>query len=211
MAKVIFPPSPASSIPPNDLKYYDEFGIFCAQPKYNGSRCLVHIRPDGNVFFYSRHGRPHHGWTAPRVLHEEIMALPGLKLGTEYWLDGELLVKTKAEDTKNKLVLFDILHYDTYLFLGPKQVGRLFILNEICGKPEKLDPWRGMAYYISDNVLMAPTFFANFREEFDKFSCDEVEGIVLRKKESVLDKYGNSEYEASWLIRCRRPHKNYNF
>lgn len=211
MGKVIFPPSPLSSIRPNDLPYYEELGIFCAQPKYNGSRCLVHIKSDGGIFFYSRHGRAHHGWTAPRCLFQEIAALPGLKLGTEYWLDGELLIKTTAVETKNKLVLFDILHYDTYLFLGPNQLTRLFILNELCGRPKEFDPWRKMAYIVSDNVMMAPTFFSNFREEFNKFTCDEVEGLVLRKKESQIDKYGNSEYQANWLIRCRRPHKNYNF
>jgi ATP-dependent DNA ligase len=210
MEKIIFPPRPKTSIPPQELSYYEELGIFLGQPKYEGSRFLANISPRG-VFFYSRHGRAHQGFTYPRELFEEISALPGLKNGVEYWLDGEILTKTTATDTKNKVVFFDVLHYDNYLFLGPNQVERIKLLSEICGNPTKLDPWRGMGYLVSDNVMMAPTFYSGFEQEFKKDCGDEVEGLVLRKQNSVIDNFGKEEYSVNWLIRCRRPHKNYNF
>jgi ATP-dependent DNA ligase len=211
MTNIIFPPRPKGAVPPAELDYYESLGIYCTQPKYNGSRSVIHITPEGAVSIYSRYGRAHLNYEMPMEVREEILALPGLKKGVEVWLDGELLVKTTAPETKGKIVLFDILHYDKYFFLSPDQQARIEILNEICGKPSKLDSWRGMGYCVSDNILMAPTFYTKFTEEFEKDHGDEVEGLILRKKNSVIDNFGQKEYEVSWLIRCRNPHKNYPF
>jgi ATP-dependent DNA ligase len=211
MTKIIYPPRPKGAVPPTDLPHYDELGLFCIQPKYNGSRSIIHIAEDRRVQIFSRHGRAHHSYTMPLPIQNEILALPGLPKATEIWLDGELMVKTTPEDTKGKIILFDVLHYKEYLFLQYTQVERLNLLAKICGEPTKLDPWRGMGYQISDNLLMAPTFFSNFKDEFLKDYGDEVEGLVLRKKDSLIDNFGQKEYEVPWLIRCRRPHKNYHF
>lgn len=208
---VIFPPRPKSAIPPKELDYYEKTGIWCVQPKYNGARSVVSVSPEGKVEIYSRHGRKHLNYTMPNFMEKEIQAIPGLKPGIQYWLDGELLNKTTAKDTKGKLVLFDVLQIDKYLFLKPNQVERVELLKGICGNPTKLDPWRGMSYQFSENIMMAPTFFSNFSQEFAKDYGDEVEGLVLRKKDSVLDNFGQKEYEVNWLVRCRKPHKNYSF
>jgi len=211
MAKIIYPPRPKGAIPPTELDYYESLGVYCAQPKYNGSRNPIHITPDGQVFCYSRHGRAHRTYEMPESVKREILALPGLQKGIEVWLDAELLSKTTPTDTKHKIVLFDILHYDKYLFLSPNQVGRLELLGKICGNPTELDKMRAMGYVVSENILMSPTFYSGFKEEFLRDRGDEVEGLVLRKMDSPLDNFGQKEYEVNWLIRCRRPHKNYNF
>lgn len=208
---MIFPPRPKGAIPPTELAYYESLGVYCAQPKYNGSRSIIHITASGVVSIYSRHGRAHLNYQMPASIAEEILALPGLKKGVEVMLDGELLSKTTAKDTKNKIVFFDILQYERYFFLSPDQKSRLEILSTICGNPSTLDPMRGMGYQISDNLLMAPTFTSGFKSEFEKNYGDEVEGLVLRKNNSVIDNFGKKEYEINWLIRCRKPHKNYSF
>jgi hypothetical protein len=130
-----------------------------------------------------------------------------LEAGNEYWLDGEILIKTIANDTKDKVVLFDVLQAGEYLFLR-NQLDRLEVLKKICGEPTKLDSFRGMAYVVSPNVLMAPTFYSNFVQEFNKDYKEEVEGLVLRRKDSLLDNFGNKEYLVDWIIRCRRENKN---
>lgn len=211
MNNIIYPPRPKGAIPPSELDYYESLGIYGVQPKFNGSRCPIHISADGQVFAYSRHGRAHRNYEMPISVMREILALPGLKKGIEVWLDAELLSKTTAPDTKNKIVLFDVLHYDKYLFLSPDQRGRIKLLTDICGNPTKLDTLRGMAYVISENLLMAPTFYSNFKEEFDKDHGNEVEGLVLRKLNSVIDNFGQKEYLVDWLIRCRRGNKNCDF
>ena len=35
---------------------------------------------------------------------------------------------------------------------------------------------------------------------------DEIEGLVLRKKNSSITNAGSKEYDVSWIIRCRKPH-----
>lgn len=207
----VFPPRPKSAIPPTELAYYESLGVYCAQLKYNGSRSVIQITANGEVSIYSRHGRPHLNYQMPLAIMKEFLALPGLKKGVDVLLDGELLSKTTAKDTKNKIVLFDILQYGNYFFLNPDQKSRLQILATICGNPITLDPMRGMGYQISENLLMAPTFDSGFKTEFEKDYGDEVEGLVLRKNNSVIDNFGKKEYEINWLIRCRKPHKNYSF
>ena len=211
MVNIIYPPRPKGAIPPSELDYYESLGIYGVQPKYNGARNPIHISPDGEVASFSRHGRSHRTYDMPLSVRKEILALPGLKKGIEVWLDGEVLSKTTATDTKHKIVLFDILQYDKYFFSSPNQQGRLELLSSICGNPTQLDSMRGMGYIISENILMAPTFYSGFKAEFEKDRGDEVEGLVLRKLNSTIDNFGQKEYEVSWLIRCRRPHKNYNF
>lgn len=147
----------------------------------------------------------------PSSVAKEILALPGLKRGLEVWLDAELLSKTTARDTKNKIVLFDILQYGQYFFLNPDQKRRLEILADVCGNPTKLDSLRGMGYVVSESLLMAPTFFTDFKKEFEKGYGDEVEGLVLRKTNSVIDNFGQKEYLVNWLVRCRKPNKNCDF
>ncbi len=211
MAKVIFPPRPKGAIPHTELPYYESTGQWCAQYKYNGSRNVIHVEPSGGVSVWGRHGGHHLNYAIPVNVKQEILSLPGLKKNTEYWFDSELLSKTSATDTKHKIVLFDVLQIGKYLFLAPNQMTRLDLLSEICGRPTSLDPWRGMGLYISNNLLMAPVFTDRFAEHFNDKIGDEVEGLVLRKKNSALDNFGQKEYEVNWLIRCRHPHKNYNF
>jgi ATP-dependent DNA ligase len=208
---IMYPPRPRGAVPASELPYYENLGVFCAQNKLQGARTVIHILKNGSVEMFSRHGKPFANYKMPKFMQNEILALPGLKIGVEYWLDGELMIKTKAEDTKGKLILFDILQYDKYLFLKPNLEGRLKLLNEICGYPTNLDSLRGMAYKISENVMMIKTIYSNFKEAFNKDYGDEVEGLVLKKKDSVLDNFGQKEYLVDWLIRCRKPHKNYQF
>ena len=211
MAKVIYPPRPKGAIPPRELDYYEKQGIWCVQYKYNGARCVIHI--EGNdVQMIDRHGSQHRSYTLPKSTRNQFLALPGLDKSKEYWLDGELLIKTSATDTKEKIVLFDVLQAGSYLFLGPNQMGRLALLDEICGKPKQLDTMREMSYVVSEDILMAPTFEKDFTLHFnEKIQYDECEGLVLRRKDSSLDNFGTKEYECSWIVRCRKPHKNYNF
>jgi hypothetical protein len=211
MPKVIYPPRPKGAIPPQELPYYENQGLWIAQYKYNGSRNVIHVEADGTVSMWGRHGAAHKIFSMTTSQREQVLALPGLKRGQEYWLDSEVLIKTSPQDTKNKIIIFDVLQAGRYLFMSPNQVGRLELLDEICGRPRQLDPLRGMGYVISEDLYMAPTFTSNFVERFNDDKGGEVEGLVLRKKNSCLDNFGNSEYEVSWLIRCRHQHKNYNF
>lgn len=212
MAKVIFPPRPKGRIMPTELPRLEKLGIYVCQPKYQGSRICINIAADETVTSCDRHGSTHASFHLSQQQIQELLALPGRKKGLEYWLDGEVLIKTKAKDTKGKIVLFDILQAGKYLFMKPDQMVRLAMLDELCGNARTIDPWRGIAYQVSNNILLSPYFDKDFADSFKKYTNDdEVEGLVLREKKSVLDNFGQKEYEISWMVRCRKPHKNYNF
>jgi ATP-dependent DNA ligase len=210
--KVIYPPRPKNRVMPTELARLEKMDKYVCQPKYQGSRICVHISPEGEVSSCDRHGSTHDTFQLSPQQVQEILALPGRQKGLEYWLDGEVLIKTKAKDTKGKIVFFDILQAGKYLFMKPNQMARLAMLDELCGHARNIDPWRGIAYQVSENILLSPYFDKDFADAFKKYTNDdEVEGLVLRDKKSVLDNFGQREYEVTWLVRCRKPHRNYNF
>ena len=179
------------------------------QRKFNGQRSPVHISSEGKVSLWGRLGGPHLLYEAPAYLLEEIQSL-NLEPGKEYWLDGELLDgKTKNPLYKHKIILYDVLQAGRYL-MGVTLAARLELLKTICRFPQKREPNIGIALQVTPNIWMAETFTDNFTERFTEFlAYDEIEGVVLKKLNSALDNFGNTEYEIEWLIRCRKPHKNY--
>lgn len=183
---MIYPPRPKSAIPPIELSYLEKTNRWCIQPKYNGKRAVILI--DGDVKIYSRHQKEHK--SCPDSIKKEILMLPGLKKGVKYCLDGELLPQ--------KIILFDVLQAGKYLFLV-NQIERLKILNQIYGNHK------------SKQVSISPTFFKDFKQYFDNIQDSDIEGVVLRRKDSVLDNFGEKEYLVNWLIRCRKPNKGYSF
>jgi ATP-dependent DNA ligase len=209
--KFIFPPRPRLTIPPNDLGRY-ETGEWIAQPKYNGSRILIQITVDKKVFFWNRHGGIHKIYNAPLSV---VNTFASMLIDGEIWLDGELLNKTKSVNTKHKFVLYDILVFNSiYLFGKPDQVDRFELLRKICGNPVELEKVCGgkLGFVVSEDIFLSHIFESEFLDHFNSYSdFDEVEGLVLRKKNSVIANFGNKEYDCNWLIRCRRSNKNCEF
>ncbi len=86
----LYPPRPGGSIQPGDLDYYEKSGNWLAQPKYNESRILAHVLPDGEVVFWTRHG------TRPTKfdfagLAREVASNLNFTPGVEYWIDGGIM------------------------------------------------------------------------------------------------------------------------
>jgi ATP-dependent DNA ligase len=208
--RYIYCPRPKGKINPVQLGSYEKYGTWIAQRKYNGTRNGIAIDADGTIKFYTRHGGEHAQFSPDSSLYEEIRSL-NLNKGTEYWLDGELLNnKTTTPAYKNKIVLFDVLHLGRYLFATHDTMQRLELLADICRHPTKMEPG-GLAFAVTPNIWFAPTFTANFVEEYNRYlAMPEIEGLVLKKKGATLDNLGHSEYEVAWQLRCRKPHKNYN-
>lgn len=206
--KVIYPPRPKSKVLYTQLPTFEKFGEWCVQRKFNGTRTLVHISPGRNVNFINCHGEKHKRWNPPNDLHSQILSLD--LESKEYWLDCELLhEKTSNPNYKNKLVLFDVLCHGKYLFRSLNLQKRLELLSQICKSPKIVDH---IALKVSNNILMAETFYDNFLQRYkEMLQFDEIEGVVLKKYTSVLDNDGRKPYDVSWQVRCRKPHKNYSF
>lgn len=211
----VYPPRPKSRMHPteNELGKYEATGKWIVQPKFNGSRNLIHITPEGKVIFWNRHRE--HPKTLPVTtsLVSQVLSL-NIEKGKEYWLDGEAMTKTTTPETKNKIILYDVLMAGgKYLFNSPNQMGRLELLADICRHPTQLEPWRELAYVVTPDIWMTPTWDKDFFNHFQKaMDIPDIEGLVFRRKDSVLGTFGTTEAKAEvgWQIRCRKPHKNYN-
>jgi hypothetical protein len=211
----IYPPRPKTRIPPGDLPKFEKSGDWVVQRKFKGTRNLVHICPNGRVEFWGRHGERHKQWTPTKEIESQVLAID-LQQGSEYWLDSELLHNKVSAATdpylKNRIVLFDVLMVGRYLVGSPDQMTRLAMLKAVCRNPNKLEPNHGIALQVSENLWMAETFERDFSQHFQEIiHLPEIEGLVLRKRNSVIDNFGTVEYETSWQIRCRKPEQAYQF
>jgi hypothetical protein len=201
--KIIFPPRPKGKMLPKDLPYYESTGKWLAQRKFRGSRIVINISPSGEITIGSRHGSSFARFALDRKYRDEIMSGLNIQKGIEYWLDGELM--NKDENAQNEIILFDVLHFGKYLFGSPDQTERLNILNYICGDPKEYCS-SGIALQVTPRIWMAETFTSNFADRFkESLPVVQLEGLVLRKKKSALDHFGNVEYETNNIIRCRKP------
>src|SRR5581483_4084459 len=106
---------------------------------------------------------------------------------------------------------FDVLQAGRYFFKAPAQVERLAILADICGRPTEKEPHRGIALKVTDDLWMSETYDKDFPALFSRDLGPEVEGLLLRRKDFVLESLGHSEYETHMMLRCRHVHKNYPY
>lgn len=201
--KIIFPPRPKGRILPSDLPYYEQSGKWLAQRKFRGSRAVIHISPEGNVTLGNRHGESFARFSLTKDHRDQFLNGLNIQKGMEYWFDGELMNKDK--NSTNEIILFDILQAGRYFFNSPTQQERLDILSEICGNPIKLCS-SSIAYEVTPKIWLAQIFLENFAERFQEAMPNkQLEGLVLRKKNSAIDNLGQKLYETSNLVRCRKP------
>lgn len=210
----MYPPKPRGKLISGQLPAYEKSGKWLAQRKFNGTHILISISPDREVDIIRPGGEPTIQFTPTRELFDEFRSLK-LEPGLQYWLDGELLNnKTASTHYKGKLVLFDVLQAGRYLLGRPAQIERLKMLEGICHSSTQLESAAGIALVVTPNVWLAQSFFTDFVPRFRDFlDHDEIEGLMLRKKDSCLDKSGSKKYVVDWMIRCRKPHSggSYDF
>ena len=211
---ILFPPHPENKILPQRLGDYEKSGNWIAQRKFNGTHILLHVSADRQVTILTRHGTPPKLFNLTKSHIEQILSL-NLEPEKEYWLNGELLDhKTKNKNHKSKIILFDVLQAGDYLIMKMNQKDRLDLLAKICRNPTELEPNSGIALQSTPDIWLAESFSNEFEKHFEEFNhLDEIEGLILRKKNSFIDNYGQREYSVNWIIRCRKPHSggSYNF
>lgn len=210
--KKLFPPHPSIRIPTHKLSEYENSGKWVAQRKFNGTNIVINISCDRNINILTRHGTPPKLFSLSKNHIDQILSL-NLEKGKEYWLNGELLDhKTKSDYYKKKIILFDVLHAGKYL-INTSQLFRLELLNYICGDATDLEK-NGIAIQVTQDIWLAQNWNSDFELHYKEFlDKDEIEGLILRRKDSVLNNFGQKEYDASWIVKCRKPHAggNYNF
>lgn len=204
--KYMFPPRPEYMVSPDRLSTYEE--KFFAQPKLNGSCCLVFIK--GSEFkYFGRHQNENLSYFKLKINDLEV-----LNCGNDNWnvIVGEYMNKSQngldGKPWNHKFVIFDILVYNGDYLLGSTFEERVALLDELFGTNEENE----YLYKINENVYRVKTFYDNFLERWKKIvSVGMLEGLVMKKKEAKLERgltEGNNKLN---MAKCRKETKLYKF
>lgn len=205
--RYIYPPRPKNAIPSTELYSYDN-GSMIAQPKLDGSNCLIFT--DGvQVKTMNRHGEPMSRFEIPK---EEILSL---YKGSGGWtvINGEYMNKSKREDSgatfNHKFVIFDLLVVDGDYLVAKTFDQRIKMLDDMFGVN---DSELSYLHGISENVYRVKSFDKSFLERFDTLSrIDMVEGLVMKRRNARLE-IGNTELNnTKSQLKCRKATKNYKY
>ncbi len=177
-----------------------------AEPKYNGSRCVVHIL-DGKVEFWDRHGKtldfnsnPLYKDGRDKII--EILLSAFGKVGY-FVFDGELR-HNKVTGIQNKLVLWDCFIYDhellnkqPYWVRRSKLVEAGLVIEDYA--IEETEP-----------VSLIKQWKHHFKTVYDEYVAghwghpDEFEGVVLKNVNGKLNLGRVSGSQSNWMFKVRK-------
>lgn len=204
--RYIYPPRPKNAIPDYELSSFDD-GTFIAQPKLNGSNCVIFT--NGQRFIaMNRHGQ--------RLTNFELneSELKSIYRGSGWMiLNGEYLNKSKSDETGNsfnhKFVIFDILCFNGDYLLGKTFEERIQLLDNLYGQKSCEKDY---LFAISENVYRVKSYLTDFKMIYDRLTpIDMIEGLVIKRKNARLE-IGNTENNnIKSQLKCRKSTKNYKY
>ena len=205
--RYIFPPRPKNPVPNTELTFWDN-GSLIAQPKLNGSNCLIFTNGEKHIAMNRHNGR----LTNFQLKDDEIK---DLYKGNGGWtvLNGEYLNKNKQDENRkafnHKFVIFDILVNDGDYLVGKTFEERIALLDTMFGQNECE---KSYLYGISENVYRVKSYDNQFNMLYDTLTpIDLIEGLVLKRKTARLE-MGTSELNnVKSQIKCRKETKNYKY
>lgn len=205
--RYIYPPRPKNAIPESELNFWDNDSLI-AQPKLNGSNCLIFTNGTKCVVM-NRHNQR---LTNFQLSENEIR---DIYKGTGGWtiLNGEYLNKSKSDENgqvfNHKFVIFDILALDGEYLIGKTFEERAQILDILYGQIESEKEY---LYNITTNVYRVKSYLTNFKELFNKLTAiDMIEGLVMKRKSARLEVGTSENNNVKSQIKCRKTTKNYKY
>lgn len=203
----IFPPRPKNSVSPTELQYFENSGLI-GQPKINGSNTSIYTNGQ-SVIVMNRHGQRLTGFS---INTDEILSL---YKGTGGWmvLNAEYLNKSQTDETgrvfNHKLVIFDILVYDSNYLVGSTFESRVKLLDELYGNKECDKEY---LYNISENVYRVKTYTENFENLFNNLiKIGMYEGLVFKRMSGKLEMGLRELNTSSSQFKIRKPTRNYKY
>lgn len=189
--RFIYPPRPDIALKVADLNSYDEKKEYLAQPKLNGSRCLIFLNKN-QVIVKNRHNENFTYFKIP------LKSLPALYSGNGWMcLDGEYMNKNKMNEKgmpfNIRLVFFDVLIYGGEYLIGKTFEERFDILEKIF----HISPYNpylnkidGMDENLFYTVKKFDSGFVNLYREFENYGnyvTSMYEGLVIKKRDAKLE------------------------
>jgi hypothetical protein len=198
--KYIFPPRSNMSIPSTMLATFEKRG-WIAQVKKNGTNSVIFVSPEREVFAKGRHNNDHKLWEFDDNTRKPFIKLPG----KNWWVFNAELLHSKTKNVKNTNYIFDVLVADGKYLVGTTYLQRFDILLETF-KSFKHE-WGYKA--IDDSTFLAHNMTNDFIGAFKSLNTDEDEGLMLKNPSGLLTLQSGTN--ASWMVKCRRGHKNFGF
>ena len=205
--RYIFPPRPKNAIPDTELEFWDN-GSLLAQPKLNGSNCLIFTNGVKSVVM-NRHNQR---LTNFRLTDDEIKSI---YRGNGGWtvLNGEYMNKSKSDENSqvfnHKFVIFDILCFNGEYLLGKTFEERIKLLDTIFGKQTSDKDY---LYRVSENVYRVKSFETGFKNIYDCLTpIDMIEGLVMKRKNAKLEIGATENNNIKSQLKCRKATKNYKY
>ena len=205
----IYPTRPKNAAPVSDIQRYDN-GAMLGQVKSNGSNCLIFT----NGIDWRIHNR-HNDRLTNFNLSALEMSNNLFKCERGKWmvLNGEYMNKAKNDERGNlfnhKLVLFDILVFDSEYLIGKTYQERVDLLDKLYGVNES-----DHEHYhaISENIYKVKTYYSGYGELYKKIvEVDMLEGLVLKRKTARLELGLTENNNSKSMIKFRKETKNYKF
>lgn len=207
----IYPQRPTNSINPKDLPIWEKQKNMFAQLKFNGSNTLIFTNGE-QIRVMGRHNQILSNFNISREEIIDNLYKPTGLSGKWLVLNGETLNKSKKDEMSQtfnqKLIIFDILVYDSNHLLGVTNLERVNLLYDIFNqKPSEKEYLWG----ISQNVFLAKHHFDGFSELFDMYTkIDFIEGLVLKRINAKMEIATESTNNKS-QIKSRKSCKNYKY
>ena len=204
--RYIFPPRPKNAIPDTELNFWDN-GSLIAQPKLNGSNCVIFTNGIKTVVMNRHYQR----LTNFNISDNEIKDI----YRGEGWmiLNGEYMNKSKSDENNqvfnHKLVIFDILGFNGEYLVGKTFEERVNLLDEIYGQ---VDSDKEYLFKVTENVYRVKSYTIDFKNIFDKLTpIDMIEGLVMKRKNARLELGTSENNNTKSQLKCRKATKNYKY
>lgn len=205
--KYLYPPRPKNAIPDTELNFWDN-GSLIAQPKLNGSNCVIFTNGVKTIVM-NRHNQRLTNFNLSDNEIKDIYRGQGWMI-----LNGEYMNKSKSDENgqvfNHKFVIFDILAYDGEYLVGKTFEERINLLDEIYGQ---IDSEKEYLYKITHNVYRVKSYLTGFKNIFDQLteSNQVIEGLVMKRKTARLELGTSENNNTKSQIKCRVATKNYKY
>ena len=204
--RYIFPPRPKNAIPDTELSFWDN-GSLIAQPKLNGSNCVIFTNGVKTIVM-NRHNQR---LTNFNISDNEIKDI----YRGEGWmiLNGEYMNKSKSDENSqvfnHKFVIFDILGFNGEYLVGKTFEERIQLLDEIYGQ---VDSEKEYLFKVTENVYRVKSYLVNFKDIFDNLTpIDMIEGLVMKRKNARLELGTSENNNTKSQLKCRKATRNYKY
>lgn len=204
--RYIFPPRPKNAIPDTELGFWDN-GSLIAQPKLNGSNCVIFTNGEKTIVM-NRHNQRLTNFNLSDNEIKDIYRGEGWMI-----LNGEYMNKSKSDENNqvfnHKFVIFDILGFNSEYLVGKTFEERIQLLDSIYGQ---VDSEKEYLFKVTENVYRVKSYVGDFKNIYDKLTpIDMIEGLVMKRKNARLELGTSENNNTKSQLKCRKATKNYKY